>query len=70
MNWIYTKDFPQAIKDYCEHKQISYRQLSRDLGVGKSSIHDWIEGRSFPRAELYEKVVLFLLEDNRNETNL
>lgn len=69
MKWIYTKDFPREVKRYCEEHQLSYSQFARNIGVGRCSIYDWIKGRSFPRAELYEKVVFLLLEENENERN-
>lgn len=57
------------VKRYCEEHQLSYSQFARNIGVGRCSIYDWIEGRSFPRAELYEKVVFLLLGENGNERN-
>ena len=69
MKWIYTKDFPREVKRYCKEHQLSYSQFARKIGVGRCSIHDWIEGRSFPRVELYEKVVFLLLGEDENERN-
>lgn len=49
----------QRIKDLMKSEKLTQMQLARALGVGQSSVSDWINAKSEPRIENLWKLADF-----------
>lgn len=48
--------FSQGLKEAMEKKGVTAYRLSKDLGVHQTTISNWLNGKSTPKAQMLEKI--------------